>query len=128
MFPINLDYHTGNKKATILSDYTFDWKGYTYVIPQDYAEFDGMTGGNFLLSLIGLSRWGVHNAATLPHDYLYVNRGKIETTTGELHTFEKKEIDEILGSFLMQVECKKRQRIIVDAIVSTIGYFYWIKH
>ena len=128
MFPIYLNYHTNNKGATVLSDYTFSWKENTYVIPAGYNRFDGMTGGNFLLSLIGLSRWGVHNAATLPHDYLYVNQGKIMSITNVLHTFKRKEVDEILDYYLDNVKCNKVQRVIVKTIVRTIGYFYWIKH
>lgn len=90
------------------------------VVPAGYSDYNGMSGGSFLLGLIGFGRFGYQNAATLVHDYLYVHEGRVG-----IHKLARKVVDYKLYNDLLMLGYSRNKCKLIYRIVRIFGYYYW---
>lgn len=93
-------------------------KDYIYV-PKNF-EHDGASVPRLAWSLSGLSPDGLHRAAALVHDWLYVCKGRQQNKT-----YERYEADKIFYEIMIKSGCNKFRAKIAYFAVRAGGWKYW---
>ena len=112
---INLD---GNN-CFLRTDYTFQAFDKCIVIPSGFL-FDGASIPIWVIPFVGLQRFGKHDPASLIHDYLYENEGRIKECT-----YTRKQADKLLLSHLVECGVKVKVAKRVYKLVRIFGLIYW---
>jgi hypothetical protein len=114
--------HIDNTNVRLTEDYVFWAFDVAIVIPAGYV-YDGASIPTWAVSFIGLQRFGVHNPASLIHDYLYENEGNIEG----VRKYTRKETDELFRQQLIACKVKEKVANLVYKIVRVLGLIYWLQ-
>lgn len=98
-------------------DFEFIAFGQRSIIPKGFRH-DGATGAGLLFG-----KDGVHRAAALIHDYLYVNKGFF--VDGLFYPVTRKQADVTFKDYLELAGVKSLHIKFAYRAVRVIGYFYW---
>lgn len=110
-------------------DYKINLHNYGYyitiTIPAGFT-YDGASVPRWLWSLTGLGIDGLHRAACLVHDYLYVQRGKIISFDGaEKISLNREQVDMIFKQMLIDASIAEHRIAIAYKGVRWFGQSYW---
>jgi hypothetical protein len=111
--------HDGAEKYQLLCDWTFHWKGNAYVIPGGLVV-DGASVPRLLWPFMPPD--GLHRAASLAHDYLYILRGRMFYG----HKFSKAESDLVFYGLLREAGLNDRRAYTAYAAVKWFGWKAWL--
>lgn len=118
---------SGDKRFVLAMDYSFtlliDNAHRKFTIAKGF-QYDGASVPRIGMFLIGLERFGVHNAAALIHDYMYVNNGKIIDSKSHLFTYTRKDADIV---FLKAMEYHGVKSWHARVAYLAVRGFGWIK-
>lgn len=98
----------------LFKDYDFKFKGQDCTVQKGFRH-DGATGAQFLFG-----KDGVHRAAALVHDYLYINRGFLKNLS-----YTRKDADRKFQEMLIDAGVKSWHINLAYFAVRIFGAFYW---
>jgi hypothetical protein len=96
--------------------YKFTFGEYRYTIPALF-RYDGASVPRLLWTIIGVTPDGLHRAATLIHDYLYMER--------DLHGHSRKEVDLLFYNQMIELGMPRRKAKIMHRGLVLAGGFVW---
>jgi hypothetical protein len=108
IFPVvcNGENFVHNQCYELVPDYYFEAYGQKHYIPSGF-RYDGASVPRFLWSVTGITPDGLHRAATLIHDYLYVNR---------IHGLSRRQVDKLFYEQMLKLGVPKRKALIMYKI------------
>jgi hypothetical protein len=102
-----------NQCYLLESPYFFENQENKYTIPSGFI-YDGASIPRLLWTPLGVTPDGIHRAATLIHDYLYVNK--------MVFNYSRKEVDEIFYNHLLILGMNKRKAKVLYFGVRIFGW------
>ena len=96
-------------------NYPFEFRGKSLIIPINFL-YDGASGARLLFQ-----RDGIHRAAALVHDWLYVHQGTLPDKT----KYTRKQADQLFRDMLLQYGVKSVHVWVAYQAVRIAGRFYW---
>lgn len=113
------------REAVLEKEYSFsiDYKDtkYTITIPSGYV-WDGATIPRIAWSIVGLTPFGIHDEATLIHDYLYECEGELDEVKPHI---TRKFVDKLFIDMLRKLGYTKTQLKIINFFIRIGGFYYW---
>jgi hypothetical protein len=125
-----VDYTALSEKEFRLdSDHVVKWtnktKPYKITIPKGFT-WDGATVFRIFTSLIGYSRSGLLFRPSLPHDYIYVNKGWIfNQLTNEMEFVSRKHSDELFYKECRMAGVPEKDARKLYQLIRLLGRWYW---
>jgi hypothetical protein len=108
------------KRLELQEDYTYK----NITIPKGF-RYDGASVPRLFMFLIGFERRGVHDPAALVHDYLYQNRGYIDSNEKKILKYIRKDSDNIFYDIMKIVGVMKWHAKLAYYAVRVGGIFSW---
>jgi hypothetical protein len=87
--------------------------------------FDGSSIPSFLEFVTGYKRFSINLTASIVHDFIYLNRGKILLDNGATITLTRREADDIFYYILKQVKYSGFKSKIAYYGVRLFGWVAW---
>lgn len=130
----------GDGKWRVAKDWHYVWFDHknviTYkVIIREGEIYDLASIPQFLTSITGITPDGPHRAATLPHDKLYRNRGKLgedlqvyNPMAGWLPApgrMKRSAVDKLFFDMLKYYGVPKHKRLMMEIAVKSFGWLWW---
>jgi hypothetical protein len=115
-----------NKSEAVLEQsysFAFIYKGesYTLTIPVGFV-WDGATIPRIGWSIVGLTPFGIHDEATLIHDYLYEYEGEFDEVKPHI---SRSFVDAMFIAKLKDLGYSKWQLAVINFFVRVGGFYYW---
>jgi hypothetical protein len=105
--------------------WTNNGKKYTLTAPQGFT-WDGATIPRPLWSIIGYYPTGIMLAASLWHDLIYVEKGKIYNVYSGEHEFvSRKHCDQLFYAHMLQSGVAEKAARTMYQTIRVFGRFYW---
>lgn len=103
--------------------FTFMYKNVSYelTIPAGYI-WDGATIPRIGWTIVGLTPFGIHDEATLIHDYLYEFEGEFDEIKPHI---SRKFVDDMFLTKLAALGYKRWQLVVINFFVRVGGFLYW---
>ncbi|MBL4761292.1 MAG: DUF1353 domain-containing protein [Gammaproteobacteria bacterium] len=99
-------------------DFVYTGNGEFITVPEGF-KYDGASTPKFLWWV--LPRDGIHRAAALIHDFIYVFEGKMPD--GQI--FTRKAADKLFYNIMVDYGVASWRAKIAHRAVRIVGYFYW---
>lgn len=107
--------------ARLEEDFSFDLPAGRVTIPAGYT-WDGATVPRIAWSIVGLTPFGAHDAASLKHDWLYGFEGQIPDYP---HRLRRKFVDNMFFEDLEQLGFGGIELAVIKRFVRIGGYWFW---
>lgn len=101
-----------------------DWMYRGFLVPQGFLT-DGASAPKWTLSVVGFQRDGIHRAAAMIHDWLYVNKGTVVRANGSTFTYDRLYADKQFKGILKEAGVKNWQAWCAYYAVRLGGRLYW---
>jgi len=95
-----------------------DFTAHGITVPKGF-RYDGASVPK-IAWLVGLGRDGVHRAASLIHDWLYVNDGEIDEGS-----YTRKQADDLFRDMLKEYGVKSWHVFVAYRATRLFGWFWW---
>lgn len=113
------------REAILEKEYSFsiDYKGsfYHLTIPAGY-KWDGATIPRLGWTIVGLTPFGIHDEATLIHDYLYEFEGEFDEVKPHI---TREFVDAMFIAKLKELGYKRWQLKVINFFIRVFGFYYW---
>jgi len=125
-----VDYTPLSEKEFHLdSDHEFWWKNngkkYLLTIKKGFV-WDGATVFRIFWTFLGYTRSGILLRASLPHDYIYINKGWIyNEISGELEFISRKHSDQLFYRDARMSGVPEKDARQLYQYIRFLGRFYW---
>lgn len=120
-----LEYRGTEKELGVDYSFTVPSAGNReFNVPVNY-RLDGASSPRWSWSLVGFLPTGIHNPASLIHDYLYGKKGEIRDSKGYFYKVSRKEADLIFKAYLVACGVKSIRVDLSYAAVRVGGWFKW---
>lgn len=104
-----------------MKSYIFRLNGVTYIIPKGFV-WDGATIPRVLWGITGIDPFGWVNAASLIHDYIYKDEGKMTNGT----YISRKEADELFVKMILELKLINNNFTwLYKQILRIAGLYFW---
>ena len=120
---------SGKERYVLNEDYSFAFynrEGLQALTIMKGFKYDGASVPRWAMALIGFERDGVHRAASLVHDWLYVNGGRVDENDVNLtYIYDRHEADTIFLKAMEYHGIKSWHARIAYIAVRISGRFVW---
>lgn len=115
----------------LYAEYTYTpdegaFDGFTLIIPEGF-EYDGASIPKIFWSLLGMGKDGMHRAAALVHDWLYIHKGEIVSSDGQLLPYTRKDADDLFFAMLKDASIVSWKAWVMYKAVRIAGQTVWKK-